>query len=210
MKKILSTILAASMMLIGAQAFAQVSVGAGYANSTKTYKADGENSSSASNGFYAELGYFVDFGGGFGIEPGLRYTYFTGNDKINLGNVFSAKQNTTDMYLDVPVHLKMSAELVPGFNAFVFAGPTFSLGVSYTSKSSASILGYEVKGDRTDLYSDDYYNRFDILVGGGIGVDIKNMIRVKVGYDLGCLNRLNSDNLTLNRNQLTAGIAILF
>ena len=39
MKKFLSTILAASLMLLGTTAFAQMSVNAGYINSTRTAKA---------------------------------------------------------------------------------------------------------------------------------------------------------------------------
>lgn len=48
MKKILSTLLAASLMLLGTQAFAQGSLNAGYLNSTQSFKnSDSVNSNGA-------------------------------------------------------------------------------------------------------------------------------------------------------------------
>ena len=57
MKKILTSVLAASLMLLGTSAFAQVSVGAGYSNSKMTYSYSSGSSKvdSPTNGFYAPL-----------------------------------------------------------------------------------------------------------------------------------------------------------
>ena len=54
MKKIIATILAASLMLVATEAFAQIHVGAGYVSSTLSgqYKGNAQDPE-ASNGFYA-------------------------------------------------------------------------------------------------------------------------------------------------------------
>ena len=54
MKRIITTILAASMMLVGTTAFAQASIGAGYLNETnKATVSNTDVNMGALNGFYA-------------------------------------------------------------------------------------------------------------------------------------------------------------
>ena len=48
------------------------------------------------------------------------------------------------------------------------------------------------------------------MLGGGIGVEVMNKIRLTVGYDMGMLDRNSNDNVTLKRNRLTAGAALVF
>jgi len=61
MKRIITTILAASMMLMGTTAFAQVSIGAGYLNeSNKAVVANSNVNMGAMNGFYAGIGYDIN------------------------------------------------------------------------------------------------------------------------------------------------------
>ena len=61
-----------------------------------------------------------------------------------------------------------------------------------------------------DPYKDSNYSRFDVMLGGGIGVEVMNKIRLTVGYDMGMLDRNSNDNVTLKRNRLTAGAALVF
>lgn len=211
MKKILSTILAASMMLIGAQAFAQVSVGAGYLNSTTRTKVNDNITTVPSNGFYVGGDYTITEGKGFGISAGAYYTYLA-NETSKSGSIFGIQiggsAKTTEMYLDIPVNFNLSTDLGSSLKGFVYAGPTFSLGLSSMSEASGSIAG--IGGTKKiDNYENENYNRFDILVGGGVGVDY-NQIRIKAGYNLGMLNRYNTENYTVNRNVLHVGISYIF
>ena len=61
MKKIVTILSAALLLLAGTNAFAQMSVGAGYVNSTNSLKfsKNGDASTTAINGFYAGVGYTI-------------------------------------------------------------------------------------------------------------------------------------------------------
>ena len=70
MKKVFSILLAASLMLLGTQAFAQMSVNAGYLNSTMK----NGNSSTGAGGAYAGVSFNIPIAGGFAVAPGLYYS----------------------------------------------------------------------------------------------------------------------------------------
>ena len=57
MKKALSIVLAAGLLLAGTNAFAQISVGAGYSNVTQRIKASGLNKDVTMHGLYAGMDY---------------------------------------------------------------------------------------------------------------------------------------------------------
>ena len=186
MKKILTSVLAASLMLLGTSAFAQVSVGAGYVNSKNTYTTSSGSKSDAEpmNGFYVGVDYNVPIGDIFGMSAGVNYEFLTSKD-YELGSFLKGKY--TEQYINVPVRLNAGFGLADGVRLFVFGGPTFSYGLSAG------------------------WNRFDVMVGGGAGLDLMDKIRLTVGYDLGMFNRLPKDSSDkLNRNKLHAGIAFLF
>lgn len=213
MKRILTTILAASMMLLGTSAFAQISVGAGYVNSSlKTSVGGTSTNSQPANGFYVGGDYLISEGGAFGISVGAYYSYLTSTAStgFSIGSLqIGASSKVEEMYLDIPVNFNLGAELASGIRAFAFAGPTFDFGLSSTTQLGGSIGGKSGSTGKSDNYANSNYGRFDILVGGGVGVDY-NKIRVKVGYNFGMLNKVDSDSITQNRNVLTAGIALLF
>lgn len=208
MKKILTTILAASMMLLGTTAFAQVSVGAGYINSTSKTTYGNNVYTAPSNGFYAGLGYDINEGAGFGINTGLYFSYLYNQNSAAIASIVSGTAKQVETYLDIPVRASMSADL-GGLRVGVFAGPVFSLGVTSTTDASASALGIEVGTGKRDNYADGSYKRFDILVGGGVNVDF-NALRFTLSYDLGMLNRIDTSDYTRTRNTLRAGVAFLF
>ncbi len=204
MKRIITTILAASMMFIGTTAFAQVSVGAGYINSTAKATHGSSVLKTPSNGFYAGLGYDINEGAGFGINTGLYFSYLMSQNSI--GSIASSKQVET--YIDVPVRASLSADM-GGLRLGVFAGPVFSCGISSTTDSSAHVVGVEIGTGKIDNYANSAYKRFDILVGGGVNVDF-GPLRFTVSYDLGMLNRYDSEDIKTTRNTLRAGLAFLF
>jgi hypothetical protein len=223
MKKIVTIVTAA---LVSVAALAQISVGGGYLQSTSTYqaKAGGDVHSSAANGFYVGAGYEMELMKGITLTPGVYYSYLTSNDASSgsIGGIVSGSTKTklTEQYLNVPVMVNLGYNLNRDLRLFAFGGPTISLGLSSKSHydSNVSIVGINL-GDSGDI--DNYagsngnastYSRFDVLLGAGAGVDIKDKIRVTVGYDWGMLNRNTDANSTgiQHRNQLKAGVALLF
>ena len=203
MKKILCSIFAAALMLLGTSAYAQLAVGAGYVNSKQTLKSSSTSYSMPTNGFYAGLEYNVPVGDYFGLSAGANFEYLMSKD-YSLG-VISGE--FTEQYVNVPVHINAGFPLADGIRLFAFAGPTFSYALA--GKVNVNSLSY-------DVYKSENYNRFDVLVGGGAGLDLMNKIRLQVGYDLGMFNKFpkNHDgseaSSQLNRNRFYAGLAFLF
>lgn len=216
MKRIITTILAASMMLMGTTAFAQVSIGAGYLNeSNKAVVANSNVNMGAMNGFYAGIGYDINEGTGFGISTGIYYSYLAG--KVSVPNISFITGDMTEHAINIPVKPGFSFAAGNGLKAFVNAGPTFVCGLS----SHIKPLGLDIAN--TDNYKHEYLGRFDIMVGGALGVEIGNMVRISAGYDLGMLDQFgagikgkNDDGSTkdrsysLKRNRLTVGLAFIF
>lgn len=194
MKKVLTSILAASLLLLGTNAFAQISVGGGYVNSTMVSKAGSSSSTSEpSNGFYAGIGYTLPIAGDLQLTPGVYYEMLFG-------------KNVKEGYIDIPFHFSYDV-YVGNAKVFAYAGPTVSCGLF--SKGSLSILGMTIEGDRYGENSG--YGRFDVLLGGGVGMELNDMIRFNVGYNFGMLNRNTSSlDYKLSRNVLTAGVSFLF
>lgn len=206
MKKILTTILAASMMLLGTQAFAQVSVGAGYKMlSHKTEKSD----PTVLNGAYVGADYNIHLVGGLNVAPGVYYSFVTKSDSASaLGGLVSGTGNWNEHYLTVPVHFNYGFNLSNDIKAFVFAGPSADFGLASSYKITGNAVG--ASAEKTiDMYDNDNYKRFDVKLGGGVGLDILDVTRVKVGYDFGMLNR-GADNATMHSNQLYVGVSLLF
>ena len=217
MKKALSTLFAASLLLIGVNASAQFSIGAGYVNSQYRYKTSSSSdvSTTNTNGIAAGIGYTFNLGHGFGVTPGVYYTITNKRNAAGatiFGVHISGESTTTEQYINVPVHLSFGAEINPDFKIFLFAGPSFSAGISSVTKSRLAGGSASLDFDPIDNYEGGDYGRFDLLLGGGIGFDLLKHVRLLVGYDAGMLNRNtdSSSNITRHRNQLYAGAAFLF
>jgi hypothetical protein len=207
MKKIYF-ILAAAAMFLAVQANAQVGVGIGY-NLLNTTRAIGDDSDDDSlNGFYVEATYDFNFldknWGSLGLQPALRYTF--GGDSESEVNT---RVSIAEHYLDIPVNVKYGYDVLPSkLKVFAFAGPVFSLGLSsvisastdnsivktnrYTGtiKTKLNSETTKAKGDGTD------YGRFDIKFGIGAGVTVAEKLNVKLGYNIGMLNRYTGEQLS--------------
>ena len=205
MKKILTSVLVASLMLLGTSAFAQVSVGAGYVNGKYNYSTSSSKYSQNANGFYAGLEYTVPVGEVFGLSAGVNYEMLMSKNY----NLYSLSGNIKESYINVPVRLNIGANLGDS-RIFAFGGPTLSYALS--SKAEVGVGGFT---GMVDLYDKEFFeNRFDVMVGGGLGIDLMERFRVTVGYDFGMFNKLDdgddSASAKFTRNRLHAGIAFLF
>jgi len=211
MKKIVTILSAALLLLAGTSAYAQMSVGAGYVNSVDSYKIskNADPSKNALNGFYAGFSYTMPLTGGLNFTPGAYYEFLTKNDASNVGGL-GLNGNVTEHYLNVPLAFSYGASPAAGVRVFVFAGPTASVCLASTTDASASVAGVQI-GGKTDNYDNNGYGRFDILLGGGAGIEF-NGFRLTVGYDYGMLNRYTGgvEDVSRHTSRLHTGIAFLF
>lgn len=199
MKKTLCTLLAAAALLAGVEAQAQMSVGAGYLNITQSF----DNTSANGNGAYAGFSFNIPLAGGFGIAPGVYYTFSNYKQDAAWGLL---KGSTTEHAINVPLNLNFGSNLARDMRAFIFGGPTFQYGLS--SKTKTDLAGAAtVNGDN---YADDGTQRFVVYAGGGLGMDIANTFQVTVGYDHSVTNMIKSDSHKVGRGLLKIGAAMLF
>ena len=206
--------LMAAALLVAVTSFAQVQIGAGYVNSTDRINLsnDAEVSTAAANGVYAGIGVTLPLAGDLAVTPGVYYTFLTSHNGRSVANgILSASGDLQEHYVNVPVYFNYGSELAPNFRLFFFGGPTFSAGIISTTVLSASILGFSAN-TAIDNYRDvSGYGRFDVMLGGGMGVDLGKRLRLTVGYDFGMMNRYTEGNgIIRHRNQLHGGLAFLF
>lgn len=211
MKKLLKVVAVAAVMAISANsAFAQFGIEAGYAGSqarTKMSESKDVVKSEALNGFYVGANYNVKLIGGLSLQPGINYEYQTA--KISeLSNLQFSEATANEHYLNVPVRLQYSFEILPVFKVFAYTGPTFSIGLAGGVSCEADIPVFGKVDVKYDYYSGKFsssnddiknvldkmepvaaYNRFDIKYGLGLGVELFKFIEVKGGYDWGLMNR---------------------
>lgn len=207
MKKIFLTL--ALVAVAATSAFAQVGIGAGYANNAQKL---GSGDPSTSNGFYVEGFYNIPVAGGFSIAPGVRYTFLGKTNEAGatiLGINLGASSKTTEHYVGIPVMAQYAIDLGSA-KIFAFAGPTFNMGLASSTVISANAGGIGGETKPSDNYGDNSnYLRTNVFVGGGLGVQVGSF-QIKGAYDYGVLNRLDSDNTTLKDSQFRVGVAYLF
>lgn len=215
MKKLIATLLAASLALIGTQAFAQLSVNAGYLNSSaKNPYGVKTDQPSNYNGFYAGVTYNIPIVSGLCVAPGVYYSFVGGqatkSASVSLPFVGTISQSATRTYtehaINGAINLNYGFQVARDMRAFVFAGPTLQYGLA----SQISVKGEGVVNDKstTDLY-ENTYNRFNIFLGGGVGMEVANF-QVTVGYDYGLMDMSKNTDVKTNRSGLKIGVGFLF
>ena len=206
MKKIFSTVLASVMMLAGTSAFAQISVGAGYINSTLSGKS---SSPTISNGFYAGASFDMPLPmKGLTFTPGAYLSLITGGTQGTLSvfglNLLSGKTTFSELALNVPAMLNYGYKLSGKSKVFAYAGPTFQLGL--LSRTAGEASGIFSNSGVRDHYSSGDFNRFNVYLGGGLGLEYSR-IQFIIGYDYGLLNLYTgSGDSVINRANLHIGL----
>ena len=193
MKKIYIFVLAAAMLL-AVDAKAQLGIGVGYNYLNTTERLADESDDESLDGFYVEATYDLNFlnaeWGTLGLQPALRYTFGGEVESERILGV-NVKASFTEHYLDIPVNVKYGYDVLPSkLKIYAFAGPVFSLGLS----SVMSISGDNSKV-KTNLYEESDYGRFDLKLGLGAGVTVAEKFNVKLGYNIGLLNRYTGEQV---------------
>ena len=204
MKKVIFSLLAASLMLLGTNAFAQISVNAGYLNSTLASK----NSTDNANGAYAGITFNIPVAGGFGIAPGVYYSMLTSKDTANIGKLVSTSGTFMEHAINVPVYLNYAFDLARDAKIFVFGGPTAQYGLASTVKYDANVAGISGSGTVSN-YDNEDYNRLNVYLGGGIGFGI-SALQITVGYDYGMMNQYKNTDASYHRSNLKLGVGFAF
>lgn len=246
MKKILSIVLMA--VVFAGSAYAQITVTAGYGLATHTAKMksggltakeDPLNMSGIYVGGSYEFGLLSKSWGDLSINPGLTYSFYGKTLKSESEEVsgvkITAREARYDHYIDLPVNVKYSYDVLPGkLKLSGYAGPVFSFGLAATQVSKAtagddwgvervnlytgtvktkSVVAGEkstenVKGEGTD------YSMFDLKLGIGVSANLFETVDVFVGYNFGLLDRYTepkSDVRAISRtNVLQIGVAYSF
>ena len=214
MKKIFASLLAASMMLVAFNANAQLSAGAGYLNANdKAVTTISENSKTTVetplNGFYVGAQYDMPIPAvsGLGVNAGV-YANFLFASKYNDLVVTGYTDKFTDISINIPINATFGFDLSGDTNVFAYAGPIFQFGlvnkvVSTPDGGSSSTTTDNFGGD------DPSRNRFNLLIGGGIGAQVAG-IRVVLGVDQSLLNYSTAKNTVASRFQLKLGVGYAF
>lgn len=222
MKKFFVSFFAASLMLLGTQAFAQIVPGAGYLRSMDNVKATNGNSTSADakNGFYLGASYNIPIAGVLGVAPGFYVDMLFQHKDTNGGSSYlnyTGGSRYTEVDLNIPVNLTLKFGVGSNASIVAFAGPVFQYTVMARSTFNAavSILGINISDgtayNHLDAKNGDT-NPFNIYLGGGAGVQVGDLQFI-VGYDYSMLNRMNTKNFDgydSRRGNLKVGINFAF
>lgn len=207
MKKLILSLAIAA--IAAGSAMAQVSVGAGYLNQTsKSSLSESSSSKGNSDGFYVGAAFSCPIIAGLSVDPGVYYGFLTSSTDVNIAGFELANGKTQSHYLMIPIDLRYSFHALDFLDVFAMAGPRFNVGLASTTTVSA--LGDAVE-QKVDNYGENSsLQRFDFGLGVGIGFDLFQMVRIKVGYDWGLLDVNKTDAVTTNNSMLHAGVAFLF
>lgn len=187
-KSLIITLAAAAMMLVGVQASAQVSFGFGPA--TRLYFTKGQD---------ARLTYGVQvnfedsrrLSDVFGYSAGIDFgTYKNKEFFLPAEGTPDTGKGLSEMYVDIPVRAKFYIPFSYDCQFFIFAGvsPSVCIGSHLISGS-----------DKTNRFGEhSTYSRYDVLAGGGIGLEIVEHLKLALGYDHGLLNRYTGDTADMH------------
>ena len=162
------------------------------------------------------------------FQSGLTYQYQTASNRFKEG-LINLVSERNEHYVDIPLRLKFVMNVLPELRAFVYAGPTLDFGLSSSLKYRAKI-GDEVAKYAYNYYTGkvktntipDYeptvpegaYRRFDVLMGGAVGVELFDIAEVKLGFDWGMINKNRkkeiADYITTHRNLFHLGVGVRF
>lgn len=201
MKKFFITLTVLFAAALGANA--QFSIGAGYLNRTNNISFEGTSNSYTLNGFYAGLDAGYNIGYGVRIAPGIYYSYITGRTVIPGGRDEGSYYRHE---LTFPINVRYSLEVSESLDVFAYAGPQFIIGLA--SSNAMSGKGNSHSGD--NFSGSEGEKHFNAGLGVGLGVDIAKSMRINVGYTIGMLNTVRSENISSKINTLQVGLALLF
>ena len=207
--------LAVASLFLSISAGAQLVGGAGYIYSSE--KTTGIDGTHPFHGFFVGASYNFPLVSGLGVAPGLYATVLLHNDNTAAGSVkvgYNVMGSDREISLKLPVNLTYRLDLGHDRGIIAYAGPVFQLGVTNSTSVSGSVnfLGFTYgNGDSVNNYDTKKgsMNRFNVYLGGGVGVQLGDMI-FHLGYDHSLMDIDKSTNYVTSRGQLIVGLALEF
>ncbi len=194
MKKLF--LMAAALLTVGA-ASAQITYSLGYINTN--WDVDYKGGDKTINGFTIGLDDNINLTGDLNVAlgAGMELSFAT----FDLGILGDWKYKEFGLF--VPVDFNYGFALGDNLRLSVFAGPTFNLGLMAKQTHD---------DDEFNYYDEDDGNmgRFDVLMGGGVWLDIQDQFRIKVGYKAGLMDTDKSDNVERKSNVLSVSLGYIF
>ena len=178
MKKVLSIVAVAAVMMFAGKANAQLSIHAGYQNNEMTTTASAivvtTTGTTSEDGFYIGGSYNMEAGGGLAVAPGVYFAYV---------------ESAMDLRVPILLNYKLN---VNKLGIGIFGGPDITYGIG---------------GDLYEENGVIDVNRFDLGVTFGAQLSYNN-ISLEVGYNLGLLNRWKDAPTDCSKkvNQLFVGL----
>ena len=230
-------IAAIAVAFVSAELSAKSGIEVGYLNTMYNLKAAGDTESADPlNGFYAGFTNDIKLIAGLSIQPGLYYSYGEHKDLDEEVGGISFTGTQSEHNLNIPINVKYSFGILPILKIHVFVGPTLSVGLAssynmrlngdfmgqtldgnvrysnYTGKFKSNNLSEEVETAINSAMPASSMSRFDVMIGGGIGIDLFKFLTVKGGYDYGLVNRYKGDvaGAALHRSQFYVALGIHF
>lgn len=211
MKKVL--LILAAALLLGTQAFGQISPKLGYTLGIDLAQSKvnvNNNGMLIQHGFYAGAEYKIDLPWVKGLValPGAYINAMFGSGNEDLLNYPRGK------YTDISIYVPAFAGYYHKFNRKVaimgYGGPALSLGL--IKKCTRDFGGGATSSQ--DFYANDYtmtHNRAMLLLGIGVGVDLFGKLRITSGSDFGLTPFFNNNQARISRSaQLRFSVGYLF
>lgn len=157
--------------------------------------------------FDNKSGYHIGLQGDINIYKGLYAQAALMLEGRNYGgNVFStygASWQSKPYYLSIPVHVGYKFAVADNVKLSLSAGPKFDIGLF--GKHNTKVLN-QATDYHGNVFSDNYFNRFDIALGAKVGVELFDHYQVGIGYNWGLKNIVKNGPDTKNRQlQVTLG-----
>lgn len=136
----------------------------------------------------------LDFGAGVNISRTWR-AYFSDDNEAFVKRFGRQLWSTTCSDIQIPLYLRLSHEFGNVVRPFLQAGPTLSLGITHKDGFRGERYQFNMYKSGIDLNPYGViFNRFDVLVGGSVGVVISGSYRLMATVEYGLLKRIKENH----------------
>lgn len=156
-------------------------------------------------GFNVGVGMEYQFTEMWSIQPSLMLTTKGAKTEDSFtedGASVKLEETYNPMYLELPIMAAARFAISDNMNIVISAGPylAYGIGGKYKVKGSASYEGESAsETEKTDIFGDDGFNRFDFGLGVGAALEI-NKFFVGLNGEFGLTKLVDGDGAPKNTN----------
>ena len=202
-------ILIAAALFVGTLAQAQIVANGGYIHAfenSRYYYGDGYAPSykGSLDGFYVGANYYYSldrYVNGLAVLPGANISALFGRHAL------SNSYRVSELALNIPIQASYTYRINENFHVFGQTGPSFQFAFTHNVRDDKG-TSYPLL--RKDNRYGEARSLFNLFWGFTAGVEVSELLRIEVGYDLGFLNQSRTDGFKVSRNFLHFGIGYLF